>query len=170
MSNHELSAQDLGKETDQTFSIFASKMPIIEVGHESRIFRVHKDLICDRVPLFKSSVMGEFKERVTKYLDCQQDEPDTFERLITWMYDGGVIKPEESQGGDSTALVGFYILAGKYCLEGLKNGIMDALRRWYRRRILDSNALRQIAADGPAQSMMKKFIFKQGAFDILFEG
>ncbi|KAJ8069701.1 hypothetical protein OCU04_000126 [Sclerotinia nivalis] len=58
----------------------------VTVGKEKRKFVLHRQLLCDSVPYFRSAFSaGGFKESQESSMDMPEDEPEAFELFINWL-------------------------------------------------------------------------------------
>lgn len=62
----------------------------IRVGADGVLFRLHKDLICSKVPCFNKMFNRGFKEASEQSVIMEDDDPSAFEHLVNWIYSGDV--------------------------------------------------------------------------------
>ncbi|KAL8793979.1 MAG: hypothetical protein Q9182_007643, partial [Xanthomendoza sp. 2 TL-2023] len=105
-------------------------MVTLEVGHQGTKFHAHKSLLCHISPFFEAAFNGPFKEN-SGSMELKEDEADTFELFIQWVYHGEVdmtplndpLWPESCY----TQLTDLYVLADKYDIASLKNHVVRLL-------------------------------------------
>jgi len=115
----------------------------IYVGPSKKRFQLYKAKLCTRIPYFDKMFNGNFKEASVNvaYLD---DDPASFDLLADWanhpttsksprwIRELTTVKHKEGNEVASWDPVGFYSLAGKYCLPELQDMIMDALIQYHK--------------------------------------
>lgn len=102
----------------------------VTVGSAKTPFRVHRDLLCDESPFFKAAFAKEFKEASEGILDLPEDDVDTFDRFIQWMYSGeyglsGGFETHAEADERYNQLARLYILADKLQVPRLKNDVVN---------------------------------------------
>jgi hypothetical protein len=109
-------------------------MAMVYVGPEQRLFYVHKDLICNKIPYFYeifSSYIGD----PNSYISLPYDDDASFDVLIEWVYSGKLrsihaTPPAVNSSPTSTSTLAWdpfslYLLASKLLLQPLQDTIMD---------------------------------------------
>lgn len=56
------------------------------VGENKAAFHVHLDVLCDASPFFKAAFLGSFRESSEKTMQLPEDDEDTFELFVGWLY------------------------------------------------------------------------------------
>ena len=102
----------------------------IFVGAERTKFHLHRDLLCNRSDYFRACFVGDFKEAKQKELSLPEDNAESFELFVTWLY--GTQLKKISSNNDLAAYFGLAVLANKLCLEYLQNQVTDYIVRFYR--------------------------------------
>ena len=101
------------------------------VGDDKTCFTVHRDLLCEASSFFKAAFMGagEFKETSEQSMSLPEDNADTFELLVKWLYRKSLSDPDRKLGWETEYfyLARLDILADKYDITGMRNDIIDAL-------------------------------------------
>ncbi|KAF7956580.1 hypothetical protein EAE96_003914 [Botrytis aclada] len=95
----------------------------IRVGEELELFRVHKSLLCTRVPYFNKMFNSGFSESKTNSAVLREDNTEAFDVLVGWVYSNRL--PPYDNSWDPVEV---YILADKICLTELMDEVMDALQ------------------------------------------
>ena len=98
------------------------------VGEQQQVFNVHEDLICARIPFFRAAFKGEFREAQEGQLKLPEEKPEAFRQVLKWVYSGQVGQIEPADLDSGSALLEAYILANAWCLEELKNQIIDRFK------------------------------------------
>ncbi|TGO60644.1 hypothetical protein BOTNAR_0142g00150 [Botryotinia narcissicola] len=100
-----------------------SQMVDIRVGEEMKLFRVHKSLLCTRVPYFNKMFNSGFSESKTNSAVLREDGHEAFDVLVDWVYTS--ILPRDA---GFWGLVEVYVLADKICLPELMDQVMDTIQ------------------------------------------
>jgi hypothetical protein len=67
-------------------------------------FKVHKKILCQKIPYFDKMFNGGWRETGTQSANRPDDNPMAFKLLLGWVYVGKIEVPTETQG-----LVDLYI-------------------------------------------------------------
>ena len=102
----------------------------IFVGAERTKFHLHRDLLCNRSDYFRACFVGDFKEAQQKELSLPEDNAESFELFVTWLY--GTHLKKISLNDELPAYFGLAVLANKLCLEYLQNQAADHILRFCR--------------------------------------
>lgn len=106
----------------------------IYVGPEKEHFHVHRAAICGKIPYFEKMFKdGGFAESYTKSATFPEDDPESFDLLLGWVYHGSIKVPavRTDDRGDpelSWKPNSLYKLAEKICLSQLQDQVVDTLR------------------------------------------
>ena len=105
----------------------------IVVGNESgasKIFTVHKALLCHHSSFFEAACKGNFKESFTNQIHLPEDEPIIFDDFLQWLYLGAI---------DETIDVGYthwwdrviklHILGDKLRVIEFQNFMIDLMKK-----------------------------------------
>ena len=119
----------------------------IFVGAEQKRYHLHRDLLCHRSDYFRACFVGEFKEAQENELSLPEDDIESFDLFVKWLY-GATLK-KISSNTDLPVYLNLYVLADKLCLEHLQNETMDLILRFYRTTPyqVDIEILQQIPQD-----------------------
>ncbi|KAF8847253.1 hypothetical protein BDZ45DRAFT_811709 [Acephala macrosclerotiorum] len=105
-------------------------------GNAKTDFRVHKILLCAKIPYFDKMFSSRFREATESKVTMPDDDPKAFDLLLLWVYTDNlpsfrwVSKPPTSiPNFDALAL---YALADKMCLEDLMDKIATSYIEAYR--------------------------------------
>lgn len=94
-------------------------------------FEVHEELICQDVPVFDTMFKSGFIEGLNKSADLPEDDPETFETFIQWLYDDELDEIEiDRERMWSEPLLGrmkLVLFAEKYCIDILADYAMDTI-------------------------------------------
>lgn len=103
----------------------------ITVGESEARFQAHKDLLCQRSPFFNGALTRDFKEASENAVTLPEDDPDTFERFLQWVYSGTYvlsgIGTDDEVDERYIQLVQLYTLADKLEVPALKKSVVDEL-------------------------------------------
>jgi hypothetical protein len=73
------------------FSYLTSDKTVkIYVGPERKLWCLNEELLCDRVPFFKSAFKSGWKEGKSKVMELPDDDPEAFGYLVDWVYTKGL--------------------------------------------------------------------------------
>lgn len=108
------------------------------MGEEKIPVYVHLDVLCDESSVFKAAFFGNFTEATMKSMDLPEDDVESVERMIQWLYfndyelvkwshKDGEIKAAKSQQKCYWQLAKLNTLADKYHIIGLSDSIIDQL-------------------------------------------
>lgn len=101
------------------------------VGPDKVVFHVHEHLLFDASPVFKAAFSGHFKEASERSMPLPEDDKDSVERMIQWLYtkefDLTVPVSEGTSAECYLQLAKLNTLAEKYDIYLLKNDIVDKL-------------------------------------------
>ncbi|MCJ1346387.1 hypothetical protein MMC31_004603 [Peltigera leucophlebia] len=103
------------------------------VGEEKLPFHVHLDVICKESSVFKAAFSGEFTEASNKSMNLPDDDIESVDRMIQWLYSKQYELAKWSEDIKTTASARYWqlarlnTLADKYNIIGLSNNIIDQL-------------------------------------------
>lgn len=105
----------------------------IFVGPEKVRYRLHKKMLCSKIPYFDKILNGGFKEAKEGTAHLPEDDPDAFDMMCGWVYSGKLVDLEIVLGKDGVGTINWdlnevYIMAEKLCLPQLMDTVMDMLR------------------------------------------
>ena len=112
------------------FRFLNEDMVNIFVGAERTKFHLHRDLLCNQSDYFRACFEGDFKEAQQKELSLPEDNAESFELFVTWLY--GTHLKKISSSDELPAYFGLAVLANKLCLEYLQNQAADHILRFCR--------------------------------------
>ncbi|KAI1959819.1 hypothetical protein LOZ58_004184 [Ophidiomyces ophidiicola] len=121
-----------GWKLDSSWIMFRGVCVItITVGESEAQFQAHKDLLCQKSPFFNGALMRDFKEAGENAISLPEDDPDTFERFLQWLYSGiyelSGLKTDEEVDERYFQLAQLYTLADKLEVPRLKHDIINEL-------------------------------------------
>lgn len=102
------------------------KVITVLVGHSEDDYTVHKDLICAQSPFFRAACNGNFVEAAEGTVRLPDDEPETFELLLQWLYMGRVGDPKATKPLSWHESAYLYVIAEKLQISELKNAVVDS--------------------------------------------
>lgn len=99
----------------------------ILVGPDKELFRVHKNLLCARMPVFDNMFNGGFKEAAEDRAKLPEDDPRTFEFVLEWLYTSQFRQiPYERIMLLAPLYCSLYAFAEKYCQSELMDFAMSS--------------------------------------------
>ena len=103
----------------------------LNVGSDRRAFHVHQELLFKSSPVFKAAFSGAYQESSERCMALPEDDPETVERLMQWLYfkSLGLVKAVCSVTSNERywQLARLNTLADKFDVGLLKNSIVDKL-------------------------------------------
>lgn len=101
------------------------------VGISAVPFQVHENLLFGMSPVLKAAFTSEFKEASERCMKFPEDNADTFELFLRWLYTADIEPFDVSSKASSTTgflqLAELYVLADKLDVGLLKNDIIDRM-------------------------------------------
>ncbi|KUJ07195.1 uncharacterized protein LY89DRAFT_601881 [Mollisia scopiformis] len=101
-------------------------------GKAETHFRVHKAILCAKLPYFDKMLNSGFKEGTENRVNLPEDDPDSFDLLMVWVYNDTLPPLEWNKsisGFTKTSnwhAFNLYALADKLCLEILMDQIASS--------------------------------------------
>lgn len=95
------------------------------MGGNGKTFKVHKNLLCDKVPVFAAMFKGNFQEASTGLAKLPEDDEKAFEYFIGWLY-RGALDPTTDCGH----LLNLYGFAKKYELLSLMDLTINTMIKY----------------------------------------
>lgn len=117
------------------------------IGKEKKHQRVHKGLLCQKIPYFAKMFQGGFKEATENTATFPEDSPESFGLLVEWIYTG-IVRPLVTISDNNTnnySVRDFYALAETLCLTVLKDTTLSGFQKFElnNRLMMDVEFLRQ---------------------------
>jgi hypothetical protein len=104
------------------------------VGPAKEHFHVHRAAICTKIPYFEKMFRdGGFAESYTKSATFAEDDPESFDLLLGWVYHDSIKVPAVKTDGEDDPELSWkpnslYRLAEKICLPQLQDQVVDMVR------------------------------------------
>lgn len=100
----------------------------ILVGKDKKPFCVHEDQLCEVSSFFKAAFTSGFREASDKKMELVEEDEDTFDRFIQWLYSQQYEMPgEETEGGGFMEPLKLFVLAEKFDVSKLKSLLMTRM-------------------------------------------
>ncbi|TGO26999.1 hypothetical protein BPAE_0049g00260 [Botrytis paeoniae] len=102
----------------------------IHVGKDegSDHFKLHKLVICGKVPYFEKMFNENFIEGATNSATLPEDDPDACNTIAFWIYSDKLLPLKHRTNDNGKWCIGeLYLLADKFCLPDLMDRISDGL-------------------------------------------
>lgn len=126
---------------------------------------VHKNLVCRYSSFFKAACKGSFREAESNEVKLPDDEPETFDNFVQWLYARDFERPmTESGGPDWVCIFDTYVLADKLGAPKFSNYVMnlmvhEAETRWDQELSLPNAAAVSVAYENtPGSSPLRRFL------------
>lgn len=101
------------------------------VGPKEALFRVHKSFLCNKIPYFDKMFNGGFMEARENSAKFPEDDPQSFDILIEWVYSGCVrfydVGTKDTH--ENWDFLRLYALAEKLGLTQLEDHALDLYRQ-----------------------------------------
>lgn len=112
-------------------STLGSDIVDIYVGPLRKHFEVHEELLCQDVPVFNTMFKSGFMEGLKKSADFPEDDSETFDTFIQWLYDDELdeIKIDKERPWSEPLLgrMKLFIFAEKHCIDVLADYAIDTI-------------------------------------------
>jgi hypothetical protein len=109
-------------------------MEVVElsVGPGKKIFRVHKAILCDKLPYFAKMFNGSFKEGQDLKASFPEDSPQSFDILLGWIYFGKIRRISTKAAPRKHLWNAFdaYGLGDKLCVKDFMDSVIDIYINW----------------------------------------
>ncbi|KAL8779284.1 MAG: hypothetical protein Q9213_007016 [Squamulea squamosa] len=110
--------------------LLSGPLVTIVVGHDRKVFNLHRDLLCDRSTHFRAALLGHFQEAQTGLIEFPDEEETTIKLFTQWLYGHKLPRPDTHEGFQRCiALICF---ARSILLEELQNECMTLIRMYFR--------------------------------------
>lgn len=126
---------------------------------------VHKNLVCHYSSFFKAACKGGFREAESNEVKLPDDEPETFDNFVQWLYTREFENPKTESGGPNwVCMFDAYVLADKLGAPKFSNYVMnlmvhEAETRWDQKLGLPDAAAVCIAYENtPGSSPLRRFL------------
>jgi hypothetical protein len=100
----------------------------IYIGAERAKWHLHEDLLCNTSPFFRCALKGSFAEASKRSIELPEDDVDSFDLFVRWLY-GGDKFPLSSPDGEDVLYdyLKLYVLASKLLTTRLQNKVINAV-------------------------------------------
>ncbi|KAN0095043.1 hypothetical protein V8E51_015754 [Hyaloscypha variabilis] len=96
-------------------------------GNDKKHTRVHKGLLCSKIPYFEKMLSGGFKEAAENSAKFPEEDIEAFKNLMQWVYSGTLprfrwvqdLEGEDGEFESSWCIGQTYLLLDKFCLFSL---------------------------------------------------
>lgn len=153
-------------------------MPVVTLyaGPDKVVFHVHQNLLFDASPVFKAAFSGNFKEASERSMSLLEDDKESVERMIQWLYtkrlDLTVPVSAETSRECYMQLAKLNTIAEKYSIYLLKNDIVDEPfdLKWSSKNIRPPQipVIKHVYDNTPAQSSFRKLMVAWCTYHINF--
>ncbi|TGO60642.1 hypothetical protein BOTNAR_0142g00130 [Botryotinia narcissicola] len=114
-----------------TFSdIAGTQMVDLFVGSDKKLIRVHKGILCRKIPYFDKMFNGPWVESASNSATFPDDTFESFDMLIGWVYSGRLsqLSHQEDYERFTRGWRRLYLICEKLCLSRLMDELLDNLR------------------------------------------
>lgn len=111
-------------------SIAGTQMIDLFVGPDKKLIRVHKGILCRRIPYFDKMFNGPWVESANNSAIFPDDTFESFDMLIGWVYSGRLSQLNHEDGYErfTHSWRRLYLICEKLCLSELMDELLDNLR------------------------------------------
>ncbi|KAF7900357.1 uncharacterized protein EAF01_007659 [Botrytis porri] len=107
----------------------------IHVGPQKKLFRVHRGILCDKVPYFQKMFSSGFVEGLKGKAFFPEDDPKCFDFFMGWIYFGTLRVINASTALEKVEydlnLLSLYTFADKLCLPELMDLVLNTYKNTY---------------------------------------
>ena len=96
-------------------------------GVTHKAFTLHKGLLCHYSAYFEAALNGKFAEAENGKIDLPEEDVDTFERFVFWLYTG-IFHAPENVTTRYTTLCQLWVFGDRRQIPLLSNNMIDRLR------------------------------------------
>ncbi|PVH69459.1 hypothetical protein DL98DRAFT_598630 [Cadophora sp. DSE1049] len=97
----------------------------VGASNETRTFKIHKDILCEKAPHFDTLFNGPFLEGQTQVAVLDEDDPDAFELFVSWVYQSEIEMTNMTDKQAFELFIDLFAFAEKYNLTTLADHTMD---------------------------------------------
>lgn len=139
----------------------------IHVGHEGKVYYIHRQLLIEKIPFFEKCLQGNMRESLENEVRLPTESLLVFEELTNWLYGGAMTLSGKPWNLTTRQLaIDLYVLADKWCIETLRNDIVDRFRAFSKTQYLDFSCLNRLRDAGLLQSTLEIYFVDQLAYDV----
>ncbi|KAF7944762.1 uncharacterized protein EAE97_005395 [Botrytis byssoidea] len=141
----------------------------IYVGPQKKLFRVHRGILCDKVPYLRKMFSSGFVEGLGGEAFFPEDDPKCFDSFMGWIYFGTLRVLNASTALEKVEydlnLLSLYSFADKLCLSDLMDLVLDIYKNTYKksdrfpRVSLVSDVYKMTPADSPLRNFMCRCMY-----------
>lgn len=129
----------------------------IRVGPNTKVFSIHKQLLCEVSPYFEAALKGQFIEAEKQSIEFVEESVTMFEHFQLWLYSGNILAPHESAKDiGSSTLYDLYAFGEMRHIPRLQNAVMDV---FFDRNIMTNtisiSLLHRVYQDLPNESPLR---------------
>ncbi|KAE8449972.1 hypothetical protein EG329_007111 [Mollisiaceae sp. DMI_Dod_QoI] len=131
VTDKQLVPKEVEKATSFGDELGGTEIVDIFVGPQQKHFKVHKKLLCKKVPYFHKMFLGGFKEAIEHTARLPDDDPDVFDLFLDWLYRGDLHPADMSKQPPASSpvpkLIELYGFAEKICMNDLIDYTMTSI-------------------------------------------
>lgn len=109
--------------------LLTEDMVNIFIRPKRKRFHLHTDLLCDRSEFFRKVLSKGFKEQDDKAVYLSEEDVGAFKLFVRWTC--GAQLPLPTTAESLTRRLVLYVMAEEFCIEALKNDLMNKIRSHY---------------------------------------
>jgi BTB/POZ domain len=87
-------------------------------------FKVHKKILCQKIPYFDKMFNEGWTETGTQSATLPDDDPKAFKLLVGWVYGGKIEVPADAEG-PIDIYIGLFAMANKFALSRLADEAIE---------------------------------------------
>ncbi|KAL8859473.1 MAG: hypothetical protein Q9178_004151 [Gyalolechia marmorata] len=131
-SNQSLSTSMAAQSTKPPLRQLVDEIVTIKLEPSNKTFYIHKGLLCHHSSVFRTMMEHDWKEKQEGIVTLKDEDPETFQRFMLWLYFGKVIDNEAGETIETVTarqLVDCYILADRRDVPAMQNYIINTYLR-----------------------------------------
>ncbi|KAL8876951.1 MAG: hypothetical protein Q9198_004938 [Flavoplaca austrocitrina] len=134
----------------------------VRVGKDAKSWILHKSLLNRHSPFFAAALNGSFKEATTNTVELDDDDPESFQLFVQWLYTGEI---KADMNDLPTKACRAWALGDKLQCPAFQDSAMLRLIGYHRDEFLTEDTMRLIYTISPPGSKLRKFAVGQLCWD-----
>lgn len=153
----------------QSCSFTASDIVSVIVGKKRTVFKFHSHILMKKSPFFQKCLTSGMIEQQTNEVILPEDSSRAFEIVAAGVYSRGRNTAKAVLSGDDSdvrLVMRAWVLADKYCMPNLQNGLIDELGSFWKRHYVHPSYLSWVADHTDDKSPLYRLVMDQMAYEL----